>query len=129
MAVTPTPEQFDQFARHERRGEVVMINLLRFSAHPEGGAGAYRRYGESAVKMVESRGGRVIWMGRPENVLIGDPDTDRWDLAVLVSYPSREAFIEMVSTPEYADAHVDRERGLQRTVLLACEPLGKAEEG
>jgi hypothetical protein len=73
--------------------------------------------------MVEDRGGRVIWTRRPEHVLIGDSGTDVWDLVALVSYPSRSAFIDMVTSPTYEKAHTHRERGLDRTVLLACEPL------
>jgi len=75
------------------------------------------------VKMVEARGGRVVWTGRPEHVLIGDPAADAWDLVALVSYPSRSAFIDMVTSPTYGEAHTHRERGLDRTVLLACEPV------
>jgi uncharacterized protein (DUF1330 family) len=73
--------------------------------------------------MVEARGGRVLWTGRPEHVLIGDSHADDWDLVALVSYPSRSAFIDMVTSPSYEKAHTHRERGLDRTVLLACEPL------
>ena len=73
--------------------------------------------------MVEARGGRVIWTGRPEHVLIGDPAADDWDLVALVSYPSRAAFVDMVTSPNYEAAHTHRERGLDRTVLLACEPV------
>jgi uncharacterized protein (DUF1330 family) len=143
MAITPTKEQFDAFAHHDRDGEVVMINLLHFSAPAAEGAGAasaeaasadeggehssgsdaYRTYGDAAVQMVEERGGRVLWMGQPEQVLIGDTEADGWDMAVLVSYPSRAAFINMVTSPKYAEAHTHRERGLDRTVLLACRPL------
>jgi uncharacterized protein (DUF1330 family) len=129
MAITPTKEQFQAFSHASRRGEVVMLNLLHFSG-PDGngsgersGQGAYRDYGDQAVKMVEARGGRVLWMGRPEHVVIGDSDGDGWDLVVLVSYPSRSAFIDMVTSPQYQEAHKHRERGLDRTVLLACEPL------
>ncbi len=71
--------------------------------------------------MVEERGGRVLWSGRAEQVLIGDPAAD-WDVVVLVEYPSRAAFVEMVSSPEYLEAHADREAGLERTVVLACSP-------
>jgi uncharacterized protein (DUF1330 family) len=146
MAVTPTREQFTEFAHGTRDGEVVMINLLHFarsdtsdagSAAPEGladgadstGAAAYRDYSDQVVKMVEARGGRVIWTGRPEHVLIGDTDADAWDLVALVSYPSRSAFIDMVTSPAYEKAHEHRERGLDRTVLLACEPLLNALGG
>ena len=137
MAITPTREQFTEFAHGTREGEVVMINLLHFArpdndagdagaagaAKESSGSGAYREYSDQVVKMVESRGGKVIWTGRPENVLIGDSDADDWDLVALVSYPSRSAFIDMVTSPKYEEAHTHRERGLDRTVLLACEPV------
>ncbi|HUE07571.1 MAG TPA: DUF1330 domain-containing protein [Acidimicrobiales bacterium] len=134
MAITPTREQFTEFAHGRSEGEVVMINLLHFAetdAEPDAGAGskattgasAYRDYSDQVVKMVESRGGKVIWTGRPENVLIGDSEADDWDLVALVSYPSRAAFIDMVTSPKYEEAHTHRERGLDRTVLLACEPV------
>jgi uncharacterized protein (DUF1330 family) len=42
---------------------------------------------------------------------------------MLVEYPSRAAFLEMVSSPEYLRANQDRESGLERTVLLAADPL------
>jgi len=134
MAITPTREQFSSFAHGTREGEVVMLNLLHF-ARPDGaeaggrdpatatGAAAYRDYTERVVAMVEARGGRVVWTGRPEHVLIGDPAADDWDLVALVSYPTRAAFIDMVTSPKYEEAHAHRERGLDRTVLLACEPL------
>ena len=82
------------------------------------GADAYRRYGETAVKMVEEQGGRVLWQGRADQILIGDP-TEDWDSVVLVEYPSRKAFIEMVTKPKYEAAHEHREAGLERTVLVA----------
>jgi len=137
MAITPTREQFTEFAHGRSEGEVVMINLLHFAkpdadadADPDAaatknttGASAYRDYSDQVVKMVESRGGKVIWTGRPENVLIGDSEADDWDLVALVSYPSRAAFIDMVTSPKYEEAHTHRERGLDRTVLLACEPV------
>ncbi len=59
-------------------------------------------------------------------MLIGDSENDAWDLVALVSYPSRAAFIDMVTSPSYGEAHTHRERGLDRTVLLACEPLRNA---
>ena len=137
MAITPTREQFTEFAHDTREGEVVMLNLLHFARpDPSGaedggdagstGAAAYRDYSDRVVQMVEARGGRVIWTGRPEHVLIGDPGTDAWDLVALVSYPSRAAFIDMVTSPSYESAHTHRERGLDRTVLLACAPLTDA---
>ncbi len=79
--------------------------------------------------MVESRGGKVVWTGQPEQVLIGDDERDAWDLVVLVSYPSRAAFIDMVTSPKYSESHTHRERGLERTVLLACRPMANMAAG
>jgi uncharacterized protein (DUF1330 family) len=133
MAITPTKDQFTEFAQGRQDGEVVMINLLHFdrsapadsettSPNERAGQDAYRDYSDQVIKMVEARGGKVIWTGRPEQVLIGDTDADAWDLVALVSYPNRAAFIDMVTSPSYGEAHTHRERGLDRTVLLACEP-------
>ena len=116
--ITPNLDQFQALAAAPDEGAVVMLNLLKFK---EGGADTYLRYGDAAIGMVEERGGRVLWSGRAEQVLIGDPAAD-WDVVVLVEYPSRAAFVEMVSSPEYLEAHADREAGLERTVVLACSP-------
>jgi len=117
-AITPNLDQFQALAAAPDEGAVVMLNLLKFK---EGGADTYLRYGDAAIGMVEERGGRVLWSGRAEQTLIGDPAAD-WDVVVLVEYPSRAAFIEMVSSPEYLQVHADREAGLERTVVLACSP-------
>jgi uncharacterized protein (DUF1330 family) len=53
--------------------------------------------------------------------LIGDADED-WDTVLLVEYPSRKAFIEMVSRPDYMKSHEHREAGLERTIVIACSP-------
>ena len=100
-SIRPNKEQFVELASSPDEGPVVMLNLLKFKARAEGedgsGADAYKRYGEAAVKMVEEQGGRVLWQGRADQILIGDPEQD-WDSVVLVEYPSRKAFIEMVTT-------------------------------
>jgi uncharacterized protein (DUF1330 family) len=116
--ITPNLDQFQALMASPDQGPVVMLNLLKFK---EGAEEAYLRYGDAAVAMVEERGGRLLWSGRADQVLIGDPQAD-WDVVVLVEYPSRAAFIEMVSSPDYLAAHAEREAGLERTVVLACAP-------
>jgi uncharacterized protein (DUF1330 family) len=116
--LTPNVEQFQDLAAAVDDGPVVMLNLLKFKP---GGADSYTRYGDAAREMIEARGGSLVWSGRAEQVLIGDPAAG-WDAVLLVQYPSRRAFIEMVSTPEYLAAHRDREAGLERTIVVACSP-------
>ena len=129
MAITPNQEQFLQLAAdaESNAGEVVMLNLLKYKASAgDGGGGtgeeAYSRYAQQAIRMVQEQGGSVLWLGRPDQVLIGDPDADAWDAVALVRYPSRKHFLDMVTQPTYQEAHTHREGGLERTVLLAMTP-------
>jgi uncharacterized protein (DUF1330 family) len=118
-AITPNLDQFQALVAAPDEGPVVMLNLLKFKQ--DGGAETYLHYGDAAIAMVEERGGRLLWSGQAQQVLIGDPAAD-WDVVVLVEYPSRSAFIEMVSSPEYLQAHADREAALERTIVVACSP-------
>jgi uncharacterized protein (DUF1330 family) len=126
-AIRPNKAQFLELMEAPDEGPVTMLNLLKFKPAADGGgdgdgesgASEYAKYGDAAVQMVEARGGKVLWMGRADQILIGDVEED-WDSVALVQYPSRKAFIEMVSTPEYEQAHEHRESGLERTVLIAC---------
>ena len=122
-AITPNLEQFQQLAASSATGPVVMINLLKFRNGDGEASGVeeYRRYGDVALEMIEHQGGRLLWAGTGDQVLIGDPE-QAWDAILLVEYPSRAAFIEMVSSPEYLEAHAHRERALERTVVIACTP-------
>jgi uncharacterized protein (DUF1330 family) len=123
--ITPNIEQFQQLAGAPDAGPVVMINLLKFrngdTPTDASGVEEYRRYGDVALEMIEHQGGRLLWAGTGDQVLIGDVEQD-WDAVLLVEYPSRAAFIEMVSSPEYLEAHAHRERALERTVVIACTP-------
>ncbi len=123
--ITPNLEQFQQLATSAGTGPVVMINLLKFrganGAGETPGVEEYRRYGDKALELIEEQGGRLLWAGTGDQVLIGDAEQD-WDAVLLVEYPSRAAFIEMVSSPEYLAAHEYRERALERTVVIACTP-------
>ena len=118
-AITPNLDQFQALAAAPDQGPVVMLNLLKFKP---GSEESYLRYGDAARAMIEERGGRLVWSGRAEQVLIGDPAAE-WDAVLLVEYPSRSAFIEMVSSPAYLEAHADREAGLERTIVIACSPI------
>jgi uncharacterized protein (DUF1330 family) len=123
-AIRPNKQQFLDLMNSSDEGPVVMLNLLKFK--PREGAAEYNKYGDSVVKMVEARGGKVLWLGRVDQTLIGDVDADAWDAVALVQYPSRKAFVEMTTSKEYDAAHEHRESGLERTLLLACTPRGGA---
>jgi uncharacterized protein (DUF1330 family) len=125
MAITPNADQLRELASNAEEGPVVMLNLLKYRQRAHDGdttgEAEYRTYGDAAVAMIEERGGSVLWAGRADQVLIGDPAQD-WDHVLLVQYPSRAAFLDMVGQPAYQEAHRHRESGLERTLVVACSP-------
>lgn len=105
-------------------GSVVMVNLVKFKLHSDDGNGsgqdAYERYSRAVVPpLLHGVGGMVLWSGRAEGAAFGDPDAIYWDHVVLVWYPSRRAFLDMVTSREYAEANVHRENGVAGHIILA----------
>jgi uncharacterized protein (DUF1330 family) len=110
---------------------VVMINLLRyrdhalyppgFAADPCRGSDAYARYSRDAIRFVHAVGGQVVWRGSAKTVVIG-PATERWDDALLVQYPSKQAFLDMIGNPGYQAITVHRTAALEDSRLIATVP-------
>jgi len=128
-SIEPSPEQLQALvAAAADDTPIVMINLLRYrdrAAYPAGtdaapcsGREAYQRYGARVTPMVVEAGGKILWFGNVAQVVIG-PDAERWDDAVLVQYPSRKAFITMVSRPDYVEVSVHRTAALEDSRLIA----------
>ena len=58
-------------------------------------------------------------------MVVGD---ETWDAVLLVEYPSRKVFVEMVNDPGYLKVQVDREQGLERTVLYAMSSMERGTD-
>lgn len=95
-SIDPTPQQFSELSKAPIEGPVVMLNLLKFK--PDGGRESYEKYGELAAPHLEKSGGKVLYHGEGRTTVIGE---DGWDLVILVQYPSRQAFLDMVTHPDY----------------------------
>lgn len=117
------PLNVDHLAALPDNGPVVMLNLMRFRERSLDGNGsgwdAYLRYSAMAIVLIKARAGTIIWTGEAEAVALGVPDSNRWDYAALVRYPSRAAFIDMMTSPEYAAANVERVNGCARHTIIA----------
>lgn len=126
MPIVPTDDQLGELLADTRDTPVVMINLLRFKSEAEGqkaidgesGEAAYMRYAESMRCLVESGGGRFLWMGKVDQVVIGDSG-EEFDVAALVEYPSRRGFIEAATKAEQTGITGDRAAGLESQWLFA----------
>ena len=109
---------------------VVMLNLMRFRELSLDGKGsgwdAYLRYSALAIKLIRARGGTITWTGTAEAVALGVAEDNRWDYVALVRYPSRAAFIDMMTSPEYVQANVERENGcVAHTIIAVRETYNK----
>ena len=105
-------------------GPVVMVNLVRFRERSLDGNGsswdAYARYSKGDMPLLKRVGGTIIWTGTVEGVSVGSLGDGRWDWVVLAHYSSRAAFLEMMTSPEYAAINADRENGVEDHVILAA---------
>jgi uncharacterized protein (DUF1330 family) len=110
--------QFREMAASANEEPFVMLNLLKFKK--DGGREAYFRYIKESSPFVEGVGAKVLYLGKPKELLNG---TEQWDLLMLIQYPSRKAFLKMANNPDYLKAHKWREEGVERAVLYATDPI------
>jgi uncharacterized protein (DUF1330 family) len=124
MAIYPTSKQIETLLAGPADRPVVMVNLLTFKpradAPDEGitGEEAYRRYAASMREVVESRGGRFLWIGRVDSQVIGTGG-EGFHMIGLVEYPSRAAFVAIATDPRVQEIGVHRAAGLESQWLLA----------
>jgi len=105
----------------------VMINLLDY-ADAEHAAHDRERFAAPALAMVRTLGGELVWEGRLEGVLRGR-SRDRWSLVSLVSYPSRAAYIDLVTSKEYRALKSGRSDDVLRSAMLVALPRRTLEPG
>ena len=97
-AVDPTGADLKRFLAEDDGGEVVMLNLLKMA---EGGAASYRDYARAIEPFLDKVGGSLVYAGTLGLALVA-PDSHDWDAVLLVRYPSRAAFSQMVANVDQA---------------------------
>jgi uncharacterized protein (DUF1330 family) len=131
--IDPTKQSFAAFRDDARPGPIHMLNLVRLrehAAYPDGrtasGADAYAAYGRDSAPVFTRLGGRIVWQGKFELMLIG-PTQERWDHCFIAEYPSVAAFVEMIRDPVYREAVKHRQAAVEDSRLIrhAVLPVGK----
>lgn len=137
--IDPEREQFDAFKALPRNTVIHMLNLVRFkdkAAYPAGhplaeqgltGAEAYRHYGADSGPIFQRVGGRVVWTGTMETMVIG-PAGEHWDAVFIAEYPGSAAFMEMVTDPVYREAVIHRQAAVETSRLIRCAPKASRSE-
>jgi uncharacterized protein (DUF1330 family) len=119
----------DQLAAAVPDGQpVVMVNLLRYrerADYPAGtvkepvtGRQAYEHYSHLTIPHLRKVGGRPIWRADARTTFFA-PVGERWDEVILVRYPSRSAFGQMISNPDYQAGTIHRTAALEDSRLIA----------
>lgn len=136
--IDPDRAQFEAFKALDRDQPIEMLNLVRFrdtAAYPEGhdlagsglsGADAYRNYGRDSGPVFARLGGRIVWRGAFQALLIG-PQDETWDEVFVARYPTAHAFLEMVTDPVYQKAVVHRQAAVETSRLIRCAPSRAGE--
>ena len=130
--LAPTEAQLAKLMSLPGDQPVAVLNLFQFNSvadyqpgDPEfgtdaarvSGQEAYRRYGEIAGKGIINLGGRMAMSAPVDQVLIG-PDTADWDLAAIMFFPSRSAFMQMLSDPDFQSASRHRKAALANHCMI-----------
>ncbi len=112
-----SPDVFARFLADEDDGPVVMLNLLRFV--PDGGRERHLEYLRMAEPILARFGAKILFRGDGLDVLTTG-EVPGWDAVLLVQYPRRTAFREMVEDPEYQVAF---EVGKSALADIVLQPL------
>jgi uncharacterized protein (DUF1330 family) len=129
--MTHTQERRDALLRDNNKGPVSMVNLLKFkdkAVYEDGretqlsGFEAYEAYGDPMGELIARGGGSVTYTSVVDSLVVGEAD-ELWDVVVIMEYPSREKFLELISTPEARALQVHRTAGLAGQMLLATSRI------
>lgn len=120
MAIDPTGTDLKAFLAEGPDEPVVMLNLLRF--RPDGGAQRYRAYLAHFRPHAERLGATVLYYGAGAAALVAEPG-QAWDAVLVVRYPTRRTFSDMVRDPDYQRGSHLRTEALVEAVLQPTIPV------
>lgn len=124
--VYPRFEQIMPLAQDATPGPIAMVNLLKFHEKAQyqddragtvSGRAAYMRYIAEMGPIVEQAGGRFLFSGDVQALVIGEVD-ELWDAVGIAEYPSRAEFHRLATLPEVQAIGVHREAGLAGQLLI-----------
>lgn len=121
------PFELEALKQHPDRGPVCMVNLVKFREKSLDGDGsgrdAYNRYAAVVRHILKALGAVVVWMGSVDHLALHEGGDVDWDVVQLVYFPSRDAFIDMVTNAEYLEANKHRTNGTEKHVIFATSTV------
>ena len=120
-AVMPNEDQIKEFSEQVEDKPIYMVNLLKFKEkanYPDKretdltGEEAYAIYAEEVAGHLEKVGGKPLFGGEVERLMLGEVE-DLWDKVAIAMYPSRKAMLQMINDPDYIVSAQHRVAGLE----------------
>ena len=120
-AVMPNEDQIKEFSEQGEDKPIYMVNLLKFKEkanYPDKretdltGEEAYAIYAEEVAGHLEKVGGKPLFGGEVERLMLGEVE-DLWDKVAIAMYPSRKAMFLMINDPDYIVSAQHRVAGLE----------------
>ncbi|AIZ40960.1 MULTISPECIES: hypothetical protein [Cellulophaga] len=109
---------------------IVMLNLLKFKSKADytglellkpkeeiTGEEAYKLYTNNTLDGLKRIGSEILFYGESKNFLIG-PNSEKWDVVLLVKHQSVQSFIEFAKSKVYLNNVGHRTAGLEDSRLL-----------
>ncbi len=129
--ILPTPEAGKEFFLNYRgKGPITMLNLLKFKKvadyseaehlnpkEPISGEQAYNIYAKHVIPLLESAGGKIMFLGSAGSNVIG-PESEKWDRVLLVTHKSAEAFTGFANDEDYQKIAGHRTAALDDSRLI-----------
>ncbi len=122
----PTSEQMRALQAQDRGEPIYMLNLLKFrevAVYADGrastlsGKEAYELYGRAMTRLVHEAGGKLVFSGQVDGMMVGSVE-ENWDAVAVMMYPSLKVMGQITMSSAYADIHVHRDAGLAGQILI-----------
>ena len=109
------------FHAQRRTEPVVLVELLEFG-DPQRELAYQTQFAQPAAAMIRALGGERLWRASVGEVVAGEAP-DAWSVLGLVRYPSRVAFIELITSGDYRALRTVSDAAVKRSAILAATPL------
>ncbi len=118
MPIEPTAEALERFPIGDTGRPLVLTQLLRFTP---GGRERYLEYFAKVEPLLGRIGAQLTYAGEClEEPLLAGPG-QAWDAVVIVRYPTRAAYADLLRDPDYQSAVALRRAALSEAVMLPMD--------
>jgi len=102
-------------------GPIVVLNLLKLKEDTEENLEQYLTYVLGVMTNWGDVGMKPVYAGKLNELIFGG--CGDWDYMLLVHYPTRRVWFDMMDSDEYAALHHGRENSMKMAMLWFSDPV------